>query len=243
MKSERPKDGPRVLRLEPIEYESLTDRVYRQIKARILSHEIPLGAKILDDDLAAQLGVSRTPVREAIRNLIHDGLVEAIPRSQTRVRLLTENDIEEIFDLRVALESLAIQKATERLSREQVHQLRQMHEAAELALKKGNVEPALEFDRTVHRTILEGSGNTRLQEMMVNINDYVTLFRSISARTPAHRGFNYKHREIVRALEREDAEAAARALADHILMAKEQTLSDFQQERVARWSNSSEYKP
>lgn len=242
MKEQKPKDAGRVLRLEPIAYESLTDRVYRQIKASILGHEIPLGAKIRDEDLAVQLGVSRTPVREAIRNLIRDGLVEVVPRSQTRVRLFTEDDIEEIFDLRVALETLAVRKAAERLSKEQVHHLRQLHEAAELALTKGNVEPALEFDRNMHRIILEGSGNVRLQEMMVNINDYVMLFRSISARTPAHRGFNYKHREILRALEREDAEAAARALADHILMAKEQTLRDFQQERVAQSGRSSEYK-
>lgn len=226
------KSTDKVLTLEPIQYETLTDRVYRQIKEKILTQHIPLGAKIRDEDLAVQLGVSRTPVREAIRNLIRDGLVEVVPRSQTRVRHLTEDDIEELFELRIALETLAARKAAERMPRAQVRHLRRMQEAAEVGLKKGRVEPALEFDQAMHRTILEASGNRRLQEMMMTINDYVTLFRSIGARTPSHRGFTFRHREIVRALEREDGEAASRALAEHIMMAKEQTQRDFQERNL-----------
>src|ERR1700761_8902396 len=101
--------------LTPIAYETLTDSVYKTIKKQILTHELPLGSRIKDDDLAAQLGVSRTPVREAIHSLIHDGLVEVIPRSKTRVCTLSEGDINEIFDLRIALESLAARLSADRI--------------------------------------------------------------------------------------------------------------------------------
>jgi len=207
----------KLVRLDPINYVTLTESVYRSIKQLILNHDIPLGSRIRDEELAKQLGVSRTPVREAIRNLIRDGLVEVVPRSQTRVKTLSEDDIEEIFDLRIALESLAARRAAERMDRETVARLREMHESAEGELKKGNPGLALKFDGEMHRSILAASGNKRLQEMMGNINDYVSLFRNLSARTPAHRGFNFRHKEIIRALERENGENASMYMAEHII--------------------------
>jgi DNA-binding GntR family transcriptional regulator len=222
----------KVVRLDPIRYVTLTESVYRSIKEKILNHELALGARIRDEDLAEQLGVSRTPVREAIGILIRDGLVESVPRSQTRIRTLSEDDIEEIFDLRIALESLAARRAAERMDRTIVQRLRDMHEAAEAALKDGNPGPALKFDGEMHRAILAASGNERLKEMMVNINDYVTLFRNLSARTPAHRGFNFRHKEIVKALEREDGENASKYMAEHIMVAKVETQRDFEQQHL-----------
>jgi DNA-binding GntR family transcriptional regulator len=198
----------------------------------ILSQQIPLGARLRDEELAEQLGVSRTPVREALRDLIRDGLVEAVPRSQTRVRMLTESDIEEIFDLRISLEALAVRLAAGRIPEVALKRLRDLYTRAEAALAKGDVRPSLDFDRDMHLTVLQFSGNRRLQEIMATINDYVTLFRNIGAMIPAHRGFNYRHREILRALEREDGESAARFMSEHILVAKEQTQRDFQQHVV-----------
>jgi DNA-binding GntR family transcriptional regulator len=218
--------------LVPIAYETLTDSVYKSIKKQILSHELPLGSRIKDDEIAAQLGVSRTPVREAIHSLIRDGLVEAIPRSRTRVRTLSEGDINEIFDLRIALESLAAGLSAERIPPTELEHLNHLHTLAEAGMKREDSRPALHFDREMHRVILEYCGNNRLMAIMQNINDYVTLFRNLSERTPAHRGFNYRHREIMRALNKEDGDAAARAIEDHIRMAKEQTQRDFEQHQL-----------
>jgi DNA-binding GntR family transcriptional regulator len=222
----------KVLEISPVAYSSLTETVYRAIKEKILNHEIPMGARIRDEELAEQLGVSRTPIREALRALIRDGLVEVVPRSRTRVRNPTEQDIIEIFDLRIELESLAARKSAERIPTAQLQHLRQLHEAAEEQLRQGSTHLALEFDREMHRVIIDNCGNERLRLMMATINDSVTFFRNLGARTPAHRGFNYRHREIMRALTREDGEAAARALAEHIAMAKEQTLRDFEHHKL-----------
>ena len=218
--------------LSPIAYETLTDSVYKSIKKQILSHELALGSRIKDDEIALQLGVSRTPVREAIHSLIRDGLVEAVPRSRTRVRTLSEADINEIFDLRIALESLAAALCADRIPPPELEHLNHLHSLAEAGLKRDDSRPALHFDREMHRVILEYCGNNRLVAIMHNINDYVTLFRNLSERTPAHRGFNYRHREIMRALNKEDGEAAARAIEDHIRMAKEQTQRDFEQHQL-----------
>lgn len=212
---------------EPIPYVNLTDQVYRAIKHRILSNEFEVGSHLRDEELAAQLGVSRTPVREAVLCLSREGLVEIIPRSGTRVRRFTEQDIDEIFDLRIALEALAIRKAAVRLERAQVQQLHAMHEAAQSALKKGDTKPALEFDSQMHRTILQAAGNQRLQQMMTTINDCVTLFRNIGAGTPFHRGYTYRHRDLVRALKRRDPDLAARLMSEHIEVAKKELFRDF----------------
>lgn len=218
--------------LSTISHETLTDTVYKSIKRQILTHELPLGSRIKDDQIAMQLGVSRTPVREALHSLIRDGLVEAIPRSQTRVCTLSEADINEIFDLRIALESLATRLSAERIPPKELEHLNRLHSLAEAGLKKKNSRPALHFDHEMHRIILKNCGNQRLIAMMENINDYVTLFRNLSERTPAHRGFNYRHQEIMRALNKKDGEAAALAIEDHILMAKEETQRDFEQHQL-----------
>jgi len=218
--------------VSPIAYETLTDSVYKTIKKKILAHDLPLGTRIKDDEIAVQLCVSRTPVREAIHRLIRDGLVEVIPRSKTRVVTLSEADINEIFELRIALESMAARLSADRIPAQQLEHLNHLHALAENRLKKQDSRPALYFDREMHRVILDNCGNRRLIGMMHRINDYVTLFRNLSERTPAHRGFNYKHREIMRALNRQDGEVAGRAIEDHILMAKEQTQRDFQQHQL-----------
>jgi DNA-binding GntR family transcriptional regulator len=215
-----------------IAHPKLTDSVYESIKKQILNHELPLGSRIKDEEIAQQLGVSRTPVREAIQILIRDGLVEAIPRSKTRVITLSEADIDDIFDLRIALESLAAKLCAERIPDEDLTHLNHLHSLAEAGLKRDDSRPALHFDREMHRVMLDNCGNHRLVSMMHNINDYVTLFRNLSERTPAHRGFNYRHREIMRALNKQDGDAAARAIEEHILMAKEQTQRDFEQHQL-----------
>ena len=222
----------RVVQFEPIPYVNLTDQVYRAIKDRILANELEVGSRLRDEELAQQLSVSRTPVREALIRLNRERLVEIIPRSGTRVRTFTERDIEEIFDLRIALEALAVRKAAVRIEAAQLTRLREMFERAETMLKCGDAKAALDFDTEMHETILQASGNERLQEMMTTINDCVTLFRNIGAGTPFHRGFNYRHREILRALERRHPDMAARALAEHIEVAKTELFRDFKQRQL-----------
>jgi DNA-binding GntR family transcriptional regulator len=134
--------------------------------------------------------------------------------------------------VRIALETLAIRLAVARISAGQVARLRTLNHHAEAGLRAGNAKPALEFDREMHRVILECCGNRPLQEIMARINDFVSLFRNIGARTPFHRGYTYRHREILRALDRRDADAAAQSLAEHISRSRDELFRDFQQRNL-----------
>jgi DNA-binding GntR family transcriptional regulator len=220
--------------LEPIQHLNLTDRVYRTLKDRIISQEIAVGSRLRDEELATQLGVSRTPVREALMHLAREGLVEVIPRSGTRVRTYTEHDIEDIFEVRIPLEVLAIRKAATRLRGEDIARLRQMWQKAETAIAQGDVKPAIEFDLEMHRMILEASGNRRLETLMDRLNQFVALFRNLGASTPGHRNPQFVHRlpEIIEALERRDADGAARALREHIESSGRQTIRDFKNRQL-----------
>jgi GntR family transcriptional regulator, rspAB operon transcriptional repressor len=244
MKQQRVADpSSRVVRFEPIERLNLTERVYCVLKERILSQEIELGARLRDEELAAQLGVSRTPVREALMRLNREGLVDIVPRSGTMVRVFSESDVEDIYDVRIALESLSARRAAKNLKPEHLRRLRQMHERAETAFRRRDFHPLLEFDRELHRLIVEASGNRKLQTIMATINDFVSLFRNLGAKLPAHRGFNYRHREIMQALARRDSEATACALGEHIEGAKEQLLRDLQERQVLKSLSPSQAPP
>jgi DNA-binding GntR family transcriptional regulator len=212
---------------EPIESISLTDRVYRAIKERILNQDIPVGARLHDEQLQRELGVSRTPIREALSKLTREGLVEVIPRSRTHVRTFSEDDINQLFEVRIALETLAVRKAVERLESGMLHELRELYEEAEKSLKHGNLKPSLRFDAEMHRMILEASGNAWLQNIMSTINDFVVLFRNIGATSSSHKRFNYRHGEIVQALEQKDCASGVRSLTEHIEVAREDTVRDF----------------
>jgi len=215
------------VRLKPIDHPNLTDRVYQTLKDRIISQEIVVGSRLRDEELASQLGVSRTPVREALMHLAREGLVEVIPRSGTRVRTFTEQDIEDIFDVRISLEVLGIRKATPLLRQVDISRLRQMWEKAVTFIEKGDVRPMIEFDREMHSMIVEASGNRKLQEMMDSISQFVALFRNLGATTLGHDKFTHRLPEIVEALECRDGQAAAEALEEHIISARAQTLRDF----------------
>jgi DNA-binding GntR family transcriptional regulator len=225
-------------KFEPIEYVNLTDRVYRAIKARILSQEIEVGSRLRDAELAEQLGVSRTPVREASMRLAQEGLVDIVPRSGTRVRIFSEREIEDIWDLRVALEAMAVRKAVVNISSEQLRYLQLMHERSEVGIRADDTRFALEFDEALHRVILEASGNHRLQQIMATINDLVELFRNIGARTPFHRGYTYRHQEILRALAERNPDAAAQTLAEHLEMSKKELLRDVHQRELLTTTNA-----
>jgi DNA-binding GntR family transcriptional regulator len=115
-----------------------------------------------------------------------------------------------------------------------LHTLRKLYEESEKGLVHGTLEPALRFDTAMHQMILEASGNSWLQNIMSTINDFVILFRNIGATTHSHARFNYRHGEIVRALEQKDCSSAVRFLGEHIEVAHEDTVRDFRQKHYLK---------
>lgn len=141
---------------------SLSEQVLDALRAAILDGDLRPGTTLVETDLAARLGVSRAPLREALRILSAEGLVEAVPYHGTKVRALSRADIEEIYSLRAALETFAVQRLIHRQTPDAVEQLRVHYDAMLAAAQAGDLSKVNEADSAFHRTLITLSGHSLL---------------------------------------------------------------------------------
>jgi len=158
-------------------------RAYQFIKQQIITNELPLGAHISDREIAERLGVSRTPVREAILLLQREGFVEVTPRRGTRILPLSLDDMGEVYDILTALETLAVGLAAARGP--SARELRPLSEAVrtmEAALRADDLITWITADERFHRALLELSGNRRLTQIGLNYRDQVQRAHVVAQR-------------------------------------------------------------
>jgi DNA-binding GntR family transcriptional regulator len=221
---------------EPRESSALVDETAAAIRARIMSGEIPIGAQLRQADLAATLGVSRTPIREALRQLQAGGLIEVLPRRGAVVRVPAPWEVREAYEVRAELEGLACVRAVGEITSEQLDELRSTIDvlredppASGEAISPTAVSPTMVANDRFHALIHEIAGNERLAR---TIRDITGAFpRNVSALVlqdnPRLRSNNIaQHERIVEALAAEDAELARQVMRDHVLAAGE---------ALARW--------
>jgi DNA-binding GntR family transcriptional regulator len=152
--------------------ERSTDYAYRTLKARILDSEFAPGAFLLEKDAAAQLGVSRTPVREALVRLEQDGLLEIVPRHGARISALSPTDMRDIYEVLTSLEPSAAELlARRRPSADDLADLSQACTAMEEALQVPDLKAWAAADEAFHRNLAERCGNRRLFEMIMTVWD------------------------------------------------------------------------
>ncbi|MFT7560281.1 MAG: DNA-binding GntR family transcriptional regulator [Flavobacteriales bacterium] len=142
---------------------SRVEQVYRKIKSRILNNEYPAGHQVLEPELAIQLGVSRTPVREALIRLASDKLILLIPRRGMKVLPIEIKDIKELLPILSSLEATAIEVLCEEPSAEAISQLQDCVESMEACLAENDSESWLQYDGQYRETLAALSGNSRLQ--------------------------------------------------------------------------------
>ena len=221
---------------------TLRRKAYNYIHAKILSGDLPYGHQVSDLSLAREIGMSRTPVREAVQQLQREGLVEQLPRLGTIVRTPERRDIVELFELREALEPFAVGLAARRAPESELPTLdrlcREMNgvgeEARELGmtdLDPSRLERFLAADMAFHVMLLRASGNHR---MMRIVADSRVLLRIFSARRQEHnfavlRETYQFHSQILDAVKDRDAETASAAMAAHIQASKRETLEHYDQ--------------
>ena len=213
------------------ESNALVDETAAAIRARIMSGEIPIGAQLRQADLAAALGVSRTPIREALRQLQAGGLIEVLPRRGAVVRVPAPWEVREAYEVRAELEGLACVRAVGEITAEQLDELRRTNDvlrAAPATRTRGGLPTTAANDR-FHTLIHEIAGNERLARTIRDIND--AFPRNVSALVlqdnPRLRANNLaQHERIVEALAAHDAELARREMRDHVIAAGE---------ALARW--------
>ena len=195
----------------------LRDSVYNKLRQMILTGEYPPGERLMEVHLGDKLGVSRTPIREAIRMLELEGLVTMIPRKGAMVSQITEKNMSDVLEVRRALDILCVQLACERISPEGIAELKKAKEKFEEAIDGNDSRVIAQADVEFHNVIIHATGNDRL----ISLEDSLSLpmyryryeyIKDISG----HGNLVKEHRKIVGAIEKRNAEAAAEAAGEHI---------------------------
>lgn len=197
----------------------LRDVVAGELRRLILSGELAPGSRLVEDRLAEQLGVSRNPIREAIRVLAPEGFIEVMPRRGACVARLSVLDAENLFDVRMALEPVGARLAARRASPEGCERLRQILGQAREATEAGQLDLLADLNSDFHGTVVQVGGNdylTGLAEPMIKRAQW--LFRHNAATRAPHSWL--EHQELLEAIASGDEEAAEAEARRHVLAAR-----------------------
>ena len=189
------------------EYLPLRDVVFKTLRQGILTGELKPGERLMEIHLAKRLGVSRTPIREAIRKLELEGLVTMIPRRGAEVAKITAKNLREVLEVRVALDELAVQLACERMLDEDIEQLRKACE--EFARVTGTKDATVisRADVALHDIIVDSTGNIRLKQLVNNLAEQMYRYRFEYIKDSVyHERLIEEHRELLESLESRDKE-------------------------------------
>ena len=207
-------------KLSPIEldsYQPLREVVCDALRDAIVKGTLKPGERLMEIKLAEELGVSRTPVREAVRKLELEGYVIMIQRRGTYVANMSIRDINEIFEIRTALESLSNGLAAERITEEELEQLQRLLVTIGGYIKSGDMEKIVETDIEFHELLYKAARNNRLVGIISNLREQLTRFRTISMSFPGRIETTLEeHRAIVEAIAQGDVKAAKRAAERHM---------------------------
>lgn len=199
------------------EYLPLRDVVFNTLRDAILTGKLVPGERLMENQLAEKLGVSRTPVREALRMLELENLVELVPRKGAQVLDMSEKDIINILEVRSALEGLATALACEKMKKEELQRLKNIQGEFERAISEGDKERIVQIDEDFHDVILASTENDKLINIYNNLR--IQLFRYRMAHVKLDSAITAivaHHRSIIRALENHDAEEGASVAQGHI---------------------------
>ena len=196
---------------------SQTERAYREVKRRILDNELPAGTRMLEHELAALLGTSRTPVREALVRLANEGMVALRSRHGMRVLPVSADDMREIYEILTSLESTAAELAARRrVSAAELAKLEQAIAEMEAALARDDLRAWAAGDERFHLLLVDLGGNRRLRAMVHGVREQAHRVRMLTlGLRPRPSDSNREHAAVVAAIRRGDAEGARRLHRQH----------------------------
>ena len=196
---------------------TIREEVYKYLRHKILAGEIGPDERLIEAKLAEEIGTSRTPVREALHKLEMENLIQSIPRVGYAVREITEAELEEILQIRLALESLSARWAAERISAEDLNRLDEIIELTDQSIAAGEMDAVIALDGEFHDIISKASQSRRLEEMSQTLRDHMLRLRLKGLNVPeiAKRS-NEGHRKIVKALKKKDPQEIEAAVHLHL---------------------------
>lgn len=199
------------------EYLPLRDVVFNTLRQAILKGELKPGERLMEIQLANKLGVSRTPIREAIRKLELEGLVLMIPRKGAEVAEITEKSLRDVLEVRQALEKLAVQLACDQITKTQIREIKEAARTFQNVLKGGNLTEIAEADEHFHDMINLATDNQKLIWLLGNLREQTYRYRVEYLKDEAvYPRLLEEHESLIRAIERRQREWAAEIICRHI---------------------------
>jgi DNA-binding GntR family transcriptional regulator len=225
-------------RLSPIKldsYKPLREVVSEALREAIINQTLKPGERLMEIQLAEELGVSRTPIREAIRRLELEGFLVMVPRRGTYVADLSLKDINEVFEIRTALDVLAAGLAAERITEEELEQMERLLVQIGDCIEKADAEAIVDADGLFHDILYRASRNDRLVGIISNLREQFTRFRTISMAYPGRITNTLdEHRRLVEAIGQRDPELAQQYAREHMENAEQTLLTDLNERRQKR---------
>ena len=205
------------LKVNMNEYLPLRDVVFNTLRQAIIKGELEPGERPMEIQLADRLGVSRTPIREAIRKLELEGLVLMIPRKGAEVAKISEKNLRDVLEVRRSLEELATELACQRMSPEDLQELEAAQDEFRQAIQEGDFMKIAESDEHYHDVIYQGTGNTRLVQILNNLQEQMYRYRLEYIKDAAKRQILIvEHDHILRAIKEHRVDEAKKAIREHI---------------------------
>ena len=223
------------------EYLPLRDVVFNTLRQAILKGELKPGERLLEIALAERLGVSRTPVREAMRKLEQEGLVVMIPRRGAQVASITEKDLNDVLEVRIALENVAIEKACKLITEEELGRLWVAAKEFEKTKAEGNLVRLAEADVAFHEIIYQASDNKRLNQVLNNLREQMYRYRVEYLKEEQTRNLLVsEHEELVKAIREGDVQKAQDISFHHLENQRMAIIRTIRAENAARESEKKE---
>ncbi len=196
---------------------SLTDEIAKTIRERILKGEYGIGERIKENQLATELKVSRTPVREAIKQLESEGLVETIPNRGTFAAGFSKQDVEDIYAVRTVVEVMAVKWAVNRISDEELLKIQEAFDMMEFFTAKRDCAKVMELNTRFHKTIYDASRSRFLVRILKSYQEYVQQTRKVTVYCEDNlQPILEEHREILQAIKNRDENEAVEKIFVHL---------------------------
>ena len=213
---------------------SLREEVYQSLRKSILHGKLKGGQRLIEEQLADQVGISRTPVREAFHKLERDELVIRLPKGGFAVREFTKEDVEEIFGIRSALESYAAYLATLHMAPDKISILEKKLKESEGASKRGDDDKVLQLHNEFYDLLYKSCKSKKLAEMINSFRDYFYRYRS--ALLHIENGMSYSnkdHRQMLEAMKKKNPRLAERLVRKHMSRGRDLVLKEIDEGRIS----------
>ena len=199
------------------EFLPLRDVVFNTLRQAILTGELKPGERLMEIHLANKLGVSRTPIREAIRKLELEGLVTMIPRRGAEVAQITEKSMNDVLEVRRAMDALCVELACDRITPEELQDLKKACDTFEAAVKTDDIKQIAQADVALHDIIVQATGNQRLIQLVNNLSEQMYRYRvEYLKREEAYPQLIAEHAAIIEYISKGEKKAATDVMCKHI---------------------------